>query len=695
MSKDIKKFLIGATLFFVGGQLFTAATNAFVAGKATAASFFYNVGRALRYVGVSTMINAGLNALAPKLRMAPVARESLVTSGVGPALLGYGECRVAGQMAWYGGTPSQREVDYVIGHSLASECGIESLGDAEINGVVIPAADIDGSGEVTAGQFAGVVNIQEQLGTDTDTAFAGLVSDYLEWTTDHRGRGVAKTWLRVTHSGNEEAFSKAFGGGLVSSFFRIGKWQKVYDPRKDGSRIGTGTHRIDDPTTWEHSSNPACIARDFLGQPDRRKPAEFYKPPAYWTDERLTLVAAAANICDELIETPDGNVKRFEFHGVLDMTRPARENLRAILESMVGTWDAQHGRLFAASYQSPIATIDESWLRGESRWVPYEARERRFNTWRGRYYSAAGGWEEITSEELVDASAVTADGRTILKEEEIVGARDEYHVQAIGNIHLRRAALGAGKLYLPCNWQALDVKYWDTVTVTLPEHELNGEIMRIVKFSLGSDQGPELILMKESEDIYPLVLGDFVARTITGPGGKTVLTPPTPAEPTHSVNAGVIELNTVASMPSAWDFAVWERAPDESGSPGTWGEIGEARGTRFTDAPAAGTYHYRVRVRSQGYAYSGYSDSAGPIAFDPAAPGADVTGYNTAADTAAVNGLASDIVSGLLDETEFANLLPGNTLAPVSGGGSGGGGEGGGQVGGGWGDENNYPTDLE
>lgn len=674
MSKDVRNFLIGATLFFAAGPLFRAATNAFVAGSTGSAAFFYNAGRALRFIGINTMIDAGLNALAPKPRVAPVARESLVTSGVGAALLGYGECRVSGQMVWYGGTPDQRQVDYVIAHSLASPCGVDSIGDVIVNGVTIPDADIDGNGDITDGQFQGVLAIQRQVGTDSDTTWTALDNSYVEWTSDHRGRGVAKTWLRVTHSGNEKEFAEAFGGGLVTSAFVIGKWQKVYDPRKDGSRIGTGAHRIDDPNTWEWSSNPALIARDYLSQPKRRKTGEYYKPPAYWTDERLTYVASAANVCDELVESPAGNIKRFEFHGFLDLSRPPRENLRAILESMVGTWDASSGRLFAAAYEAPVASIDDTWLRGESRWIPYEPRARRFNTWRGKYYSSAGGWEEVQTEELVDSAAVTADGATILKEPELVGTRDEYHGQIIGTIHLRRAQLG-GTLFLPCNWKALDVRYWDTVTVTLPEHGLDGEVMKIVKWTLDSDNGPSLVLIRESEDIYPMVLGDFTARTITGPGGKVVLQPPAPDQPTHRVNAGVIELNTAASLPSAWDFTVWERAPDAGGSPGTWGEIGEVRGTRFTDAPAAGTYHYRVRVRSKSYDYSGYSDPEGPIAFEPAEEGADVTADNTAADTAAVNGVAAATVqagsaAGTYSQNQFNSLAGGGYFDELNGGGA-------------------------
>lgn len=87
----------------------------------------------------------------------------------------------------------------------------------------------------------------------------------------------------------------------------LGKWAKLYDPRKDSS-LGvdgwTGAHRADDPSTWEWSANPALVALFCLREPKilgRR-------------DEQLRIedFGEAADDCDEAL-SESNSVLAFDF----------------------------------------------------------------------------------------------------------------------------------------------------------------------------------------------------------------------------------------------------------------------------------------------------------------------------------------------------------------------------------------------
>lgn len=81
--------------------------------------------------------------------------------------------------------------------------------------------------------------------------------------------GVLKatdTWSGLTvafvkfQAGRSGGWEQRFAYGKPPPLYFEGKWSKVYDPRKDstsGVSDASGTHRIDDPSTWEYSNNPA------------------------------------------------------------------------------------------------------------------------------------------------------------------------------------------------------------------------------------------------------------------------------------------------------------------------------------------------------------------------------------------------------------------------------------------------------
>ncbi|UWQ92977.1 hypothetical protein K3727_09430 [Rhodobacteraceae bacterium M382] len=72
------------------------------------------------------------------------------------------------------------------------------------------------------------------------------------WTTDHIGTGVPYAVLTYDYS------QAAFQDGVPALRFEL-IGIPLYDPRKDSTVGGTGSHRWGDPATWERSRNPMVI----------------------------------------------------------------------------------------------------------------------------------------------------------------------------------------------------------------------------------------------------------------------------------------------------------------------------------------------------------------------------------------------------------------------------------------------------
>lgn len=129
-------------------------------------------------------------------------------------------------------------------------------------------------------------------GTSTDTADYILTqADPVAFTSSFRSRGVACGFFTF-------AFGDWFQGGVPPISVCI-NGMRVYDPRKDATNGGLGTHRYATPSTWEWSCNPTLCAAALIIF-DRELGGGGYDPAA---DIDWPLVAAAANISDASVDT--------------------------------------------------------------------------------------------------------------------------------------------------------------------------------------------------------------------------------------------------------------------------------------------------------------------------------------------------------------------------------------------------------
>ncbi len=191
-----------------------------------------------------------------------------------------------------------------------------------------------------------------RVGQAADT---NLVAQTTGWTSDKKYTGMAYIVAEVTsnadvYNGSPPEIIPVLEGGL---------W---YDPRKDSTVGGSGSHRFNDPATWEYTANGAVAAYHYLR-------GVFYGSvrmlgpgiPAAKLD--FDTFIAAMNACDEDVIDPNGNHRaRYECHMTFDDTEVYGDVLDRFCLSFSGFWAEREGRIaiFAGKSQSSVLTFTDA-----------------------------------------------------------------------------------------------------------------------------------------------------------------------------------------------------------------------------------------------------------------------------------------------------------------------------------------------
>jgi hypothetical protein len=181
-----------------------------------------------------------------------------------------GETRVGGPLVYIGQTENKKYLHYVV--PLAAH-EIDAIGTVFFDDYPVFDDDLDGDGNVTAGDYANKIRIKKYLGTPEQTADSDLVAESSEWTTDHRLRGRAYIYIRY------EDDNSTFPGDIPPPSAMV-RGAKLYDTRTDAT---------------EYSPNPSLAARWY-----QSGEYGYRTPPSGWEDDYTD---AAANVCDEFVDT--------------------------------------------------------------------------------------------------------------------------------------------------------------------------------------------------------------------------------------------------------------------------------------------------------------------------------------------------------------------------------------------------------
>lgn len=258
-----------------------AAAAPLIASASFSAAGSYLAGTTILGLSIATsaaVVGAGSlalglvsNALQPKPKKPEIygldgSRTFQIRQPVPPREIVYGEVKKSGSLTLCENTDNNNYVHYVV--TLAfHEC--EAINTVYINDEPVFNDQIDGSGAVVAGKFAGKLWIKKHLGTDDQTADADLIAAISGLGSNFRQRGCA--YVYVKHRTDQNLFPN--GANIAVRM----KGAKLYDPRTSTSY-------------W--SPNSALAARDYL-----TSTRYGMKETTARIDDDYT--EAAANTCDE------------------------------------------------------------------------------------------------------------------------------------------------------------------------------------------------------------------------------------------------------------------------------------------------------------------------------------------------------------------------------------------------------------
>jgi hypothetical protein len=397
------------------------------------------------------------------------ARLQVVRSAVTNRNVVYGRAMVSGPLVFAASTNDNSTIHLVV--ALAGhEC--DAVEEIYFNDELVGARD--GSGNVTAGRFAGHAMVRAYLGAADQAADSELVAAGVGWTSDHRLRGVTYLYLRLTFS--RDVFPRG-----IPNIKAVVRGKKLYDPR-------TAT------TAW--SDNPALAVRDYL--------TASYGLACASTEISDSAIIAAANICDEDVALAAGGTEnRYTCNGVIDLGNSPRQILESLLSPMAGvlTWQSGVYRISAGAYTAPAVTLTADDLRGAVRVRPRVQRQYLFNGVRGTYASPDNEWQPSDFPAVANSTYASQDGQVIYRDIALPMTTSPATAQRLARLQLERGRQGI-TIDMPCKLTAFRVAAWDVVRVTLPSLGWSAKEFRVVNWQLADTGGVDLTLQEEAAASY-------------------------------------------------------------------------------------------------------------------------------------------------------------------------------------------------
>lgn len=223
-----------------------------------------------------------------------------------------------------------------------------------------------------------------------------------EWTSSHKGAGVA--YVHVELQIDSDILTS------VPRFLWEIKGAKLYNRRKDSTSGGSGAHRLSDPATWEYSENVMDAAQHYLlGYKVENEDVAFgvgLSPDEIPYGD----YAAAADLCDEDVETGTGGavatIKRYAANGVIGADQFFEDVLAGLQTQMGGRLVDLGGRIamIGAEARTPVVDLtDADWDEEDP--VTFEDRRRYaelYGAVEGRYVEPANLYQpaEIDRQEV-------------------------------------------------------------------------------------------------------------------------------------------------------------------------------------------------------------------------------------------------------------------------------------------------------
>jgi hypothetical protein len=508
-------------------QAAIAAITPFLVGLGASAATAHFLATVFVYAASSYLLNRAAQALAPRARSAGLGTGTEINyyDSAASVRIVYGRVKTGGMETippYTSGVANSllHKVLTLAGHQIDSYQYAHFDTTTITNSAIGPISLTNSDGMVTTGTFSGHAFIRRYLGTSTDSRDEMLFRANSAAFNNFRGRGIAKAAVAFKY--NDEIYRNT----PTVTFTYQGK--RCYDPRLDVTPGASPTN----PSYIAWTQNPAlCLADYLLSDLGGGYASE---------DIDWTTAVTAANYCDGAVNIPGGTQARYACNGVLFTTDEFIDNVKALVDSMLGRVTFRDGqwRMHAGSWKTPDFSIQKSdWISGLS--IRFEhGKAKRFNQMRVRYVDPEREWQLSECLPRTNSTYRTADGEELLDAEtEQLLCTSEYEAQRKGEFLLRQSRnqiTVAGRL--PPRFQ--NIALWDTGTIVFDHLGWSSKTFRCVGADLYPDGSMDCVFVEEqSGDWTDPTAGEYNSPS-TSPLPVTNVTTPT-EPPSFSVTQQV------------------------------------------------------------------------------------------------------------------------------------------------------------
>lgn len=461
------------------------------------------IGQAVIGTGISLALSYAARRVGPKESDLLAARGqrgahlSLRLDPKWPREVAVGETATAGTLVYHNTSSGGQVLELVI---AISDCPCEALTGLWVNGV----EETYDAGTGLTTKYGSNLYVKFYSGSESQTADADLITNSGgRWTSDERGRGVAYAYVRMTY------VASVWQGRQPTLLFKI-KGAKLYDPRKDSTVGGSGSHRWGTSSTYEWTDNPAVIWYNYRrGLTVNGSRILGMSTPA--SALTVDLVIAAANACDESVSLKaGGSEKRYRCGGVISARTRHRDVIADLAAAVAGVEIDSGGdiRLSPGVAQSPVlAFTDDDLMSGEEvRTWRKRTRRELVNSVYGSFRDPAQRFDQIALAPRRSSSDITSDAGPLEQTYDLDLVTSATQGERVLEILRRRHRHQMGvRVTLRPRFSVLEAGDW--ITWTSNRYGFTDQVFEVVTAQRRNDLTVDLVLRETSTWIYSWTAG--------------------------------------------------------------------------------------------------------------------------------------------------------------------------------------------
>jgi len=349
---------------------------------------------------------------------------------------------------------------------------------------------------------ASLISAQCFYGLDNQSN-SSLLDESTNWDSNYKLSGVAYVAFKFTW--NQDAFN-----GLPDVKVTL-KGKKIYDPRLDSTKGGSGSHRESTSSTWAYSNNSALILLDYLRNTRYGKGL-----PTSAFETNYDSFKSSANTCDTQVTpyTSGTAISLLTTNAVLDSSQKVIDNVRELLTPMKAIFTYTQGKykLIIEDSGSTVLSLNKDNILGGIK-ILGEKKNSKYNRVVGTFCNPTKNWQNDTvsfppfddstlpsgdqfATMLAEDNSILLEGRFDFKH-----ITNPYQAEELCEIILRRSRNALG-VELRCTSEALNVTIGDIVDLTYVTGGFSAKPFRVMGLSINSDSTVSLQLVEHQDNFY-------------------------------------------------------------------------------------------------------------------------------------------------------------------------------------------------